>query len=409
MRFSAISLLAIGVHMCLSVCHAKGQSAEVIEVEKGEKEGVRVSVDSEEKRAKQSEKDSLALNNEGVLFTEAKVSESEAEELSKLSVPVRVIKDKEIAEKHDAPYPGLYYENEGKIHKHALSGASGEALLAEVKQKIAQDKIPLFQEITEKNYKDYDETGLPTAYLVSSVREIESFRWIEACSSKFAGKLNIALLDYDKTEFFLKNAGVTKDMAPCLFLIREAEGGVEKYVRSVKDAEQAEKFLGEFLSGTADPYLMSEEVPKEAEKENVSGVRKIVMKNFKEMAMDPLKDVLVVFHVNWCRFCREFLPELNKIAELLKKEKIEDVVIGEMLMSSNDLPLDVETETIRAYPTIRLYKKGTNREVEHLNQDRPANALTVLEFLKKETEIPQALSFAEAPKKSAEEGARVDL
>ncbi|KAI5190598.1 protein disulfide-isomerase A1 [Nematocida sp. AWRm77] len=363
---------------------------------------------------KPEEREKASLKNEGMLFTDAALSEAEVGLLKTgLLLPVHVSADKAQAEAYGVPFPGVYYTSEEKEFVHDVLKEGGEALIADVKKKVAQDVIPAFREITELNFKEYEDTGLPTAYVVSYGKEIEKFSWVESVGASFKKEINVALLDYSKTEFFLNSAGITSEMVPCLFILSDKDNAIVKYVQQdVKEESSFRAFLAGFLDGSLAPYVMSEPLPAENEKENEFGVQKLVMHNFKEKVMDPLKDVLVVYHVTWCGFCRKFLPELDKLSKALKDAGVENVSVGKILMSANDVPLDVQVDTIKAFPTIRLYKKGTNEEVEYTNQSRPADAELILEFLKEHADVSADLKIVQASKEAsapAKEELKVDL
>ena len=151
----------------------------------------------------------------------------------------------------------------------------------------------------------------------------------------------------------------------------------------VENEESVRIFTEKFLNGELEPFLMSESIPEVLKNEN--GVSKIVKDNFKDIVFDVTKDVLVVFHVEWCGFCKTLMPEIEEIGRELKDHK--DIVIGKILMSANDLPINLNISPIKAYPTIRIYKKGTNDSVEFVAKDKPANKESVLEFIKKECDL----------------------
>lgn len=340
------------------------------------------------------------LANEGVLFSDVVFSEAEIAALkTALMIPVTVSADKQLAEQYGVVFPGVHYVADSGTFTHAVSLGGSDQIVAEVRQLVAQDLIPAFREITESNFKEYEDTGLPTAYVVSHSQELDKFAWVAEVARPFKQQLNLALLDYPKTEFFLNSAGITATMTPCVFILTEKGGNIVKYLlRELAGAAALREFVTGFLENTLTPFVMSEDLPSPAEAVNEFGVQKLVMHNFKEVVMDPLKDVLVVYHVTWCGFCRKFLPELDRVSQLLQDAGVATVAVGKLLMSANDVPLDVEIDAIRAFPTIRLYKKGTNQEVEFSNQTKPADAESLLAFLKEHADLPAGLSLAPAAK-----------
>merc|ERR1712209_291410 len=116
------------------------------------------------------------------------------------------------------------------------------------------------------------------------------------------------------------------------------------------DAANVEKFVTDFLAGNLKQHLMSEEVPEDWDKE---GVKVLVGKNFHEVAMNTEKDVLVEFYA----------PIWDKLGEKYKDH--ESIVIAKMDSTANEL----EEVKVQGFPTINLFKKGTNEIVDY-NGDR---------------------------------------
>lgn len=382
----------------------------------------------------------LLLKNGAILFTDHEISEEDQASIKdKLSVPFAVTQDKVLAEENKVPFPGLYYISEHGTYISELATKTKAQIEQEISEKKIEDenkkkeieknaveelkrevlwrqsiaRIPLFGELTENNYREYDSTRLQTMYLVSYSNMLESFKWIEQSAEKYKSRVKLALLDYNNADFFLSMAGVTKEMAPCLFFIAEKDGATRKYLLGGSlSNEKIDQFIEAYLSDTLQPFVISEELPSDAERENESGLRKIVMHNFKDVVLDTTKDVLVVFHVDWCGVCKIFMPELNALAFALKKAGATDIVVSEMLMSKNDLPTDVKIAPIYKYPTIRLYKKGTKEAKEFNNDKTVATAELVLEFLRKECEVPADVLLQVPEKKKdvvQQEEMKVDL
>merc|ERR1712121_565247 len=121
-----------------------------------------------------------------------------------------------------------------------------------------------------------------------------------------------------------------------------------------------EKFVTDFLAGNLKQHLMSEEVPEDWDKE---GVKVLVGKNFHEVAMNTEKDVLVEFYAPWCGHCKQLAPIWDKLGEKYKDH--ESIVIAKMDSTANEL----EEVKVQGFPTIKLFKKGTNEIVDY-NGDR---------------------------------------
>ena len=85
----------------------------------------------------------------------------------------------------------------------------------------------------------------------------------------------------------------------------------------------------------------------------------LVGKNFEEVALNKEKDVLVEFYAPWCGHCKQLAPVWDKLGESLSDRS--DVVVGKMDATVNELP----GERVRSFPTIKLFKKGENEDVEY--------------------------------------------
>jgi len=125
-------------------------------------------------------------------------------------------------------------------------------------------------------------------------------------------------------------------------------------------AENVEKFVTDFQEGKLKQHLMSEEIPEDWDKEPV---KVLVGKNFHDVAMDVEKDVLVEFYAPWCGHCKQLVPIWDKLGE--KYADNENIVIAKMDSTANEL----EEVKVQGFPTIKLFKKGTNEIVDY-NGDR---------------------------------------
>ena len=132
------------------------------------------------------------------------------------------------------------------------------------------------------------------------------------------------------------------------------------------ETANVKSFVGEFLEGKLKQHLMTEDIPEDWDKE---GVKILVGKNFHDVAMNPEKDVLVEFYAPWCGHCKQLTPIWDKLGE--KYADHESIVIAKMDSTVNEL----EEVKVQGFPTIKLFKKGSNEVVDY-NGDRTEEGFT---------------------------------
>ena len=71
--------------------------------------------------------------------------------------------------------------------------------------------------------------------------------------------------------------------------------------------------------------------------------------------------ILVEFYAPWCGHCKQLSPVWDKLAETFIAEKKDDIVVAKMDATINEL----SHTKVRSFPTIRLYRKGTNEFGEY--------------------------------------------
>ena len=75
--------------------------------------------------------------------------------------------------------------------------------------------------------------------------------------------------------------------------------------------------------------------------------------------MDKTKDVFVEFYAPWCGHCKQLAPKWEELGE--KFEGSKDVIIAKMDSTANE----IEEVQIEGFPTLKLFKKGTNEIVDY--------------------------------------------
>lgn len=88
----------------------------------------------------------------------------------------------------------------------------------------------------------------------------------------------------------------------------------------------------------------------------------MVADNFKDLVQDENKDVLIEFYAPWCGHCKKLVPIYDELAK--KLESVPTLTIAKMDATENDVPPGLGF-TIEGFPTIKLFKAGTNEVVDY--------------------------------------------
>ena len=133
-------------------------------------------------------------------------------------------------------------------------------------------------------------------------------------------------------------------------------------------------FINKWSKGKLTPYIRSEPIPDNENK----NVIKLVGKNFKKEVLENDKDVLVYFVSPKCKRCQEFEPELEKLAIKLKQNN-NKIVIATMDATLND----IDELQFHYFPTIMLYP-GNAKDQEPIELKGRKNSVEIIEkFIKK--------------------------
>jgi len=158
-------------------------------------------------------------------------------------------------------------------------------------------------------------------------------------------------------------------------IIISEEQDVEKYVPEDGSitTDSVKNFVTKFNAGELEPHLKSEEVPEDWDKK---GTKVLVGKNFTRVAMDTDKNVLVDFYADWCPPCQKLAPTIEELGKKFANHT--KVVIAKMDACANE----VNEVKISSYPTIKLFKSGTNEIIDFDGERTPEGFVN---FLKEHT------------------------
>jgi len=133
------------------------------------------------------------------------------------------------------------------------------------------------------------------------------------------------------------------------------------------------KFIEDFKAGKLEPFLKSEDIPKE----NNEPVKVIVGRQFNEIVNNNENDVFVEYYAPWCGHCKKLAPIWDELA--LELKDVPNLVLGKMDATANE----VDGVEIRGYPTLKFYPKDGKKNPIDFDGERAIEDLR--NFLKEKS------------------------
>jgi len=240
---------------------------------------------------------------------------------------------------------------------------SVEGLTVEkVKAHISANSLPLGVEFTQESAQKIfggDAKSHLLLFISKASAEFENIlKDYKNAAAAFKGKVLFIFVDIDNGENdrILEFFGLKKEECPTVRLINLGED-MTKYKPETVNLlpEGLSTFVQAYLDGGLKPFLMSEEIPEDWDK---NPVKVLVGKNFAEVALDKTKAVLVEFYAPWCGHCKSLAPIWDELGEKYKDH--ESIVIAKMDATGNEL----ETVKVHSFPTIKYFPIGEGEGID---------------------------------------------
>uniref|UniRef100_A0A669AX96 protein disulfide-isomerase n=1 Tax=Oreochromis niloticus TaxID=8128 RepID=A0A669AX96_ORENI len=245
-----------------------------------------------------------------------------------------------------------------------------EALLSFVKA----NQLPLVIEFTEQTAPKIFGGEIKSHILMFLPKAASDFQdkmdQFKKAAEGFKGQILFIFIDsdVDDNQRILEFFGLRKEECPAIRLIT-LEDEMTKY-KPESDAITAEsitEFCKLFTEGKLKPHLMSQDIPKDWDK---NPVKVLVGKNFEEVAFNPSKNVFVEFYAPWCGHCKQLAPIWEKLGEKYKDSA--DTIVAKMDSTANE----IDAVKVHSFPTLKFFPAGEERKVIDYNGERTLEGFT---------------------------------
>jgi len=247
---------------------------------------------------------------------------------------------------------------------------------------VASESLPLVvdfnHETAQKIFSGEIKSHLLMFLSASAEGHADKLAMLKEIAVENKGKMLFVTINTDEEDHkrILEFFGITDSELPTFRAIKLGEDMAKfKPADDTIESANVKTFVADFLAGNLKQHLMSEEVPEDWD---ATGVKVLVGKNFHEVAMNPEKNVLVEFYAPWCGHCKQLVPVWDKLGE--KYADSASVVIAKMDSTANEL----EEVKVQGFPTIKLFKKGTNEIVDYNGERTEAGFSKFLDDLEED-------------------------
>lgn len=239
---------------------------------------------------------------------------------------------------------------------------------------FTKDNADLYRRVTKPVLKvfvdvDYQRNKKQMDYFLNRLRKV----------AKELPEVSYAIADrkewqQDQAKFGLTGKEPNAVVIENLTSQEKFKSEVEKFT-----VENVRSFVKDFNDGKIKAYIKSEPVPEPAKAGEVAVV---VGENFKDIVLDPTKDVMIEFYAPWCGHCKSLAPTYDKLANEFKD--VDSVVIAKIDATANDSPHPAYTA--HGYPTI--YFAPANAKDKPISYDGERDLAAMKKWIKQKASIP---------------------
>jgi len=294
--------------------------------------------------------------------------------------------------------PKIAFYAAGEDAAVEFEGGEDQWEAARISQWVVGTSLPLVIEFNEGNAPKIFDGPLKKHLLVfvgkSSDKHESIVSGMKTVAQKFRGRLLFITVDTDEADHgrILEFFGISADEVPAYRLITIADGMVKYAPEEANEvtAETLDAFATSYFDGSLKPHLKSQETPEDWD---AKPVKVLTATNFKDVAYDDTKDVLVEFYAPWCGHCKHLAPLYDQLGEAYEHD--DSVVIAKIDATENELA----EITVESFPTIYFFgkaakaeaaKKGIEVSPEEFSGDHELN--TMLEFMEQKTGVTGQIS-----------------
>ncbi|XP_048408437.2 protein disulfide-isomerase [Stegostoma tigrinum] len=301
-----------------------------------------------------------------------------------VEIPFAITNDAEALEKYGISKNTItlfkkFDDQRADLEIEAESGLTKEDL----NKFIRVNEMHLVTEFTEENNAKIFDAKIDNHILLFINKTITEHNQLlknfRDAAASFRGKILFVSIEMNgDIEHVLGYFSVKKGDAPTIRLINISSIKKYKFPFDEITTENVKAFCQDSLDGKLEPYLKSEDIPEDWDK---NPVKVLVGKNFEKVVFDETKNVLVEFYAPWCGHCKELAPIWDQLGEKYKDH--ENVLIAKMDATVNE----VESVKVQGFPTIKYFPAGSGRKM--IDYEGARDLETFSKFLDNGGKLPQ--------------------